>query len=56
MLAETDASRLNRELRSKNISEYHETVDKAHTFLDERGNPYGAVTAAKLYHLTDCVT
>ena len=47
ILAETDATALNNELRSKNMKEYYEAVKQVFDFLNERGNPYKVVWPVK---------
>ena len=50
ILAETDATTLNKKLRSKNMNEYYEAVKQAVDFLNKRSNPYKVVGSVKLHH------
>ena len=50
VLAETDAKILNKELRSKNMKEYHDAVKQVFNFLNDMGNPYEVAGSVKLHH------
>ena len=50
ILVETDTTKLNKELWSKNMKKYYEAVKQVFDFFNERGNPYKKNGPAKLYH------
>ena len=50
ILVETDTTKLNKELLSKNMKKYYEAVKQVFDFFNERGNPYKVTGPAKLHH------
>ena len=50
ILAETDATTLNKELRSKNMKNYYVAVKQIFNFLNESGSHYKTVGSLKLHH------